>query len=290
MKTLHTDRGRELLNEELMSIAEFLQIKQTSTAAYIPNANGCNERNRIMVKTLTYDPDTKPEVALAWCINAKNTLQNVNGFSPAQIVYGRKPKLPTLLSAGPPGIEKISISKAPAQHIDTMHRSREAFIESEPDRSLKSALKQRFFKGAGDISVGDCIYYKNSSKWEGLVKIHSKNGKLLYSVRANKLLTINFNHVMLTKADGVFGVRNEPAETSTDKAATENRVSDFESNQETRTVTSDPLTEALSDDFDNPSSKDLPNVSCDSIKDSVLLEPTNEASETPVDSVVSILN
>ena len=79
----------------------------------------------------------------------------MNGFSPAQIVFRRNPKLPKLLSASPPGLEEVSVSKALAQHIDAMHRSREAFIESESDRSLKSALKQRFFKGAGDISVAD---------------------------------------------------------------------------------------------------------------------------------------
>ena len=91
---------------------------------------------------------------------------------------------------------------------------------------------------------------------------------------------------MLAKADDVYGVRNEPAETSTEKTATQNRVSDVQSNQEPRTVTSDPLTEALSDDFNNPISSGLPKVSCDSIKDSVLLEPTNKASETPVESTV----
>ena len=93
-------------------------------------------------------------------------------------------------------------------------------IESESDCSLISALKERFFKGAGDISVGDWIYYKNASIWKGLVKIHSQDGKLLYSVRANKLLTINSHHVMLAKADDVFGVRNEPVELSTEKTAT----------------------------------------------------------------------
>ena len=52
MKILHTDRGREFLNEELTAIAEYLQIKQTSTAAYSPNANGCNERNHAVVDNM----------------------------------------------------------------------------------------------------------------------------------------------------------------------------------------------------------------------------------------------
>ena len=156
---------------------------------------------------LTSDPEIKPKIALAWCINAKNTLENVKGFSPAQIVFGRNPKLPNLFSAGPTGFEEVAVSKTLAQHINAMHKAREAFIESESDRTLKFALKQRIYKGVGDVDVGEWIYYKNSKKWEGPVKIHSKDGKLLYSVRANKLLTINSDHVMLTKADDVFGVK-----------------------------------------------------------------------------------
>ena len=205
----------------------------------------------------------------------------MNGFSPAQIVIGRNPKLLTL----PQRVLQASKRSQYQTHWPSI-----LIIESESDRSLIFALKQRIFKGARDISVGDWIYYKNESKWEGLVKLHSQDGKLLYSVRANKFLTISSDHVMLAKADGVYGVRNEPAETSTEKTATQNRVSDVQSNQEPRTVTSDPLTEALSDDFNNPSSSGLPKVSCDSIKDSVLLEPTNKAPETPVESTVSTPN
>ena len=58
MKFLHTDRGREFLNEELTATAEYLQIKQTSTAAYSPNANGCNERNHACGQHDEQDADT----------------------------------------------------------------------------------------------------------------------------------------------------------------------------------------------------------------------------------------
>ena len=34
--------------------------------------------DNMMSKMLTPDPEIKPEIALAWCINAKNTLENVN--------------------------------------------------------------------------------------------------------------------------------------------------------------------------------------------------------------------
>ena len=99
METLHTDRGNEFLNQVLTKVAEYLQIKQTSTAAYTPNANGINERNHsvvdtMMSKMLSADPEMKKDIALAWCMNAKNTLLNHKGFSPAQIHFGQNSKLP----------------------------------------------------------------------------------------------------------------------------------------------------------------------------------------------------
>ena len=207
MDTLHTDRGSEFLNEILTKVAEYLQIKQTSTAAYTPNANGINERNHsvvdnMMTKMLSADPDMKKEVALLWSMNAKNTLANNKGFSPAQVHYGQNPRLPSLFTCGPPGFEEVSITKSVAQHINAMHLARESFISCESDRILKLALKQRVYKKVGEIFIGDWIYYKNHRKWEGPVKVTSKDGKLLYAVRANRLLTINADNVLLAKNEG----------------------------------------------------------------------------------------
>ena len=76
METLHSDRGSEFLNEDMDKVCEYLRVKQTATPAFTPNANGLNERNHSVVDTmlkkmLHNDPEMKPEVALAWCINAK---------------------------------------------------------------------------------------------------------------------------------------------------------------------------------------------------------------------------
>ena len=140
MEFLHSDRGGEFLNETLTKVAEYLQVKHTATASYTPNANGLNERNHYTVDTMLErmilaEPGLRVEVALAWCINAKNTLGNHNGFSPAQIVFGQNPNLPTIFTAGPPGLEDdISMPKAVAQHINSIHLAREAFVKCESYR------------------------------------------------------------------------------------------------------------------------------------------------------------
>ena len=126
MEFLHSDKGGEFFNETLSKVADYLQVKHTATAAFTPNANGLNERNHCIVDTklekmLLTDPDLKPETALMWAINAKNTLNNRSGFSPAQIVFGKNPSLPTIFTAGPPGLEEdISLPKFVAQHINSI--------------------------------------------------------------------------------------------------------------------------------------------------------------------------
>ena len=42
------------------------------------------------------------EVALAWCTNAKNSLQNVHSFSPFQLSLGQNPELPSVINDKPP--------------------------------------------------------------------------------------------------------------------------------------------------------------------------------------------
>ena len=101
----------------------------TATASMTPNANGVNERNHAVVdsmmdKMLTADVTLTPKVALCWAITAAN----VNGFSPAQLVFGRNPVHPALERAGPAGLEEVDASEEVAAHIHAMHLAREAYV------------------------------------------------------------------------------------------------------------------------------------------------------------------
>ena len=146
-----------------------MNVEQTATAAYSPNQNGMNERNhaicdRMITKMRMEDPKISPEVALCWALAAKNRLENYQGFSPAQLVFGENPKMPALYSAGPPGMEEVQVSKAAATHISSLHLAREAFIQCEADRVLRTALKQRVYAQGEDVMPGNWIYFKNKSR------------------------------------------------------------------------------------------------------------------------------
>ena len=167
MNTIHSDRGGEFLNAELADVGDYLGVLSTQTAAYSPNQNGMNERNhaicdRMMDKMRTHDSDMSAKLALLWAVLAKNSLQNVSGFSPFQIVFGEAPSLPLVYAAGPPGLEEVSMSKAMADHINAMHLARQAYVECESDRILKTALKQRVYVRGHDVKQGDWIYFNKA--------------------------------------------------------------------------------------------------------------------------------
>lgn len=166
MQILHSARGGEFLNKELTALAEYMGIKQTSTAASSPNQNGCNERNhatvdRILEKMLYADPTMSPEVALCWALHAKNTLDNNKGFSPAQLVFGANPTLPTIQASGPPGWEEVQMDEIMAVHLIGLHLGREVVIQAESDAVLKEILKRRVYSTYEEVECGNWIYYKN---------------------------------------------------------------------------------------------------------------------------------
>ena len=152
---------------------------------------------------LFLEPSFKPEIALAWPLCAKNTLENVNSFSSYQLVFGVTPLLPAIYCSGPPGLEEVKVNKGMSEHIQAMHMAREAFIQCENDNAVKTALKKRCFTNAQKIEAGDWIYFKNDQKWDGPIKVTAKDGELLYAIRAGRLITINLDHATMSKCGEV---------------------------------------------------------------------------------------
>ncbi len=209
MEMIHSDRGGEFCCSELADIAEYIGVRSSFTAASSPNQNGVNERNhavcdRMIDKMLTQDSSLSPQVALTWALTAKNSLENVSGFSPFQVVFGSAPSLPSVYTSGPPGYEEVVMEKAVADHINALFLGREAYIQCESDKILKTALKQRIYKRGEEIRAGDWIYYNNNGKWQGPVKVTTKDGKSLYVVRGGRLITINTDHAQLAMFEGEF--------------------------------------------------------------------------------------
>ncbi len=78
-------------------MAEKFNIEVKITAAYSPWSNGLLERhNQILTEIpMKVKRDNKCDwkTALDWALMAKNSMHNVHGFSPYQLVFGQNPNL-----------------------------------------------------------------------------------------------------------------------------------------------------------------------------------------------------
>ena len=203
---LHSDRGREFLNNDVQKLCELHGIRVTSTAAHTPNANGLCEKqhwwvDKMMEKCSVIDTNCSPELLLGWCIHAANTLDNSRGgHSPHELVFGKNPIHPSLANPNPTMSNTPEYSKTLADNINLMYKAREAFIQCESDHAIREALKQRLYTRIEDIKLHDWIYFRDNKNWYGPVKVVGIEGKRVHAIRAGRHLTINRDNVVLSKS------------------------------------------------------------------------------------------
>ena len=59
---------------------------------------------------------------LCWANMARNSLQMWNGYSSHQLVFGRNPKLPGIMTDALPALEGMTSSELFAQHLNMLHK------------------------------------------------------------------------------------------------------------------------------------------------------------------------
>uniref|UniRef100_A0A914HPD7 RNA-directed DNA polymerase n=1 Tax=Globodera rostochiensis TaxID=31243 RepID=A0A914HPD7_GLORO len=113
-KRLHSDKGKEFVNETLTEIASTLKIERSTTAGYDPQANGVTERvNQTIIGMLRRSTTSAWEWddRLPYIVFAYNTTPSeTTGFSPHYLMFGKPANFP---------LEKeISLLKNPLYTVD----------------------------------------------------------------------------------------------------------------------------------------------------------------------------
>ena len=191
------DNGGEFDNEEYKEICEQFNIEICATAAYSPWSNGTCERNHYVVdvcvqKMLEEDPKMTLEVALAWAVNAKNSMQNHLGFSPIQLVVGCNPNLPCAITNNLPAQEEVKVSDTVRNHLNALHSARRAFTKAESSDRIKRALKHNVRVNEEVFIQGDKVFYKRDdcNRWRGPGKIVGQDGKILFIRHGSQLVRV----------------------------------------------------------------------------------------------------
>ena len=195
-KKFLVDNGGEFDNEEYRELAEKFNVEICSTAAYSPWSNGICERNHHVVdlcvqKITEEEPDINIEVALAWAVNAKNTMMNHLGYSPIQLVLGQNPNLPSSITNKPPANEE-AVSQNIMKHLNVLHAARRAYTKAEASERIKRALRHNIRTSEEQFHQGEKIFYKRDdcNRWRGPGKVIGQDGKILFIRHGSQLVRV----------------------------------------------------------------------------------------------------
>ena len=105
---------------------------------------------------------------LAWCLNAENSLANIDGFSPFQLVFRQNPKLPSTFADKPPALIQHNTSKILADNLTVLHKARQVFISNKSSEKIQRALNNNV-QTSGDTKyiTRDSVYFNeiNEKRW-----------------------------------------------------------------------------------------------------------------------------
>ena len=117
-------------------------IKVMTTAAESLHVNGiCVRYSKVlreMVTKILEEVSCSLDVAVTWANSARNSLQTVHGFSPAQLVFGFTPMLPSVQSDRPPALSmEIASSEIVKQNLEVMRKARIAYVQAESSERIR---------------------------------------------------------------------------------------------------------------------------------------------------------
>ena len=200
-----TDNGGEFANSELIDMCENLNINLITTAAESPWSNGLVEKHNGIIgeaiSKILEDVDCSIEVALAWALNAKNSLKNIHGFSSYQLVFGKNPNLPSVFENKLPALEGITSSKLIASHLNAMHKAREEYIKLESSEKLRRAMRSKT-RTHSNVTYfhGDEVFYKREedTRWRGPGRVIGQDGSKILIKIPTGLISAHSSSVILT--------------------------------------------------------------------------------------------
>lgn len=133
------------------------------------------------------------EIALSWVLMAKNALDNEHGYSPYQLVYGRNPNLPSVLTDKLPALEGTTMSEIVGKHIEALHSARTAFTRSECSERIRRALRKNTRPSGISYQTGDKVYYKrpDSKEWKCLGVVIGQDGAVVFVRHGGMLVRVH---------------------------------------------------------------------------------------------------
>ena len=94
----------------------------------------------ILLKLEEENSKADSQTLLCWANMAHNSLQMWNSYSSHQLVFGQNSSLYGIMTVRLPALEGTPASEVFAKHLNSLHRAREAYIQTEANERIRRAL------------------------------------------------------------------------------------------------------------------------------------------------------
>ena len=207
-RSILSDNGCEFQNKAMRELGDLLGIEIKTTAAEAPWSNGITERHNAlignMLDKIIDSQNCSLQMALAWAVNAKNSMSNVFGYSPHQLVFGANPKVPSILTDKTPALEGVTSTQIIADHLNALTAARKAFVEAEASGKIKRALARKTRPVTSLMfETGDKLFYKrrDSDTWKGPAIVIGKEKSQIFIKHGGTFVRVNPCHLMHTNSE-----------------------------------------------------------------------------------------
>ena len=165
-KRVLADPGSENIGVEALRALEALSIQLVTTPAQTPQANGlCERMGKVVEVTVGKLRHQFPEVDLQVLVDraamAHNSMDDVEGFTPNVLVFGKGVRLPSPIHDNLAALSSVAGGTAP-QRILAIAAARSEYAKLAADRSLYAVLTSKHCEGAEYIpQIGDEVFFKH---------------------------------------------------------------------------------------------------------------------------------
>ncbi|KAG1925421.1 interleukin-1 receptor accessory protein-like 1-A [Pimephales promelas] len=253
---LHSDQGRDFESRTIKELCRVAGIHKVRTTPYHPRGNPVERFNRTllgMLGTLESPEKSRWRDFVKPLVHAYNCTRNeVTGFTPYELMFGRQPRLPVDLAFGLPvqGGQQTSHVEYVQNLKSRLEDSYKIAIENAAKIAHKNKMRYDRHVTVSDLEAGDRVLVRNvrirgkhkiSDKWESIVHVVVRRAGTLpvYTVKPENqdgplrtlhrdlLLPCGYLPTEVNKAPDQQPARRRPA-TRANPTVDENQLSDDE--------------------------------------------------------------